>query len=95
MSGLVGPVAVTSPDQPSGWLGAETSAATQELVDEEVRRIVGDGHRDVTKLLAANRRHLDALAGALLERGTLDEQEARAAAGLKQPASKPVTPDSA
>jgi cell division protease FtsH len=63
--------------------GAEpVSEATQELVDEEVRRIV-DGEHDATrKLLADNRDKLDALAEALLERETLDEVDAYAIAGI-------------
>jgi cell division protease FtsH len=87
MSDLIGPVAVTASEQPAGWMGSEASPATQQLVDEEVRRIVEDAHTEVTKLLAANRDRLDALARALLEHETLDESEARAAAGIEQPAA--------
>ena len=57
--------------------GAEpVSEATQELVDQEVRRIVDDEHDATRALLADNRDRLDALADALLERETLDELDA-------------------
>jgi cell division protease FtsH len=63
--------------------GAEpVSEATQELVDEEVRRIVEDEHEATHKLLSENREKLDALAEALLERETLDEIDAYAVAGI-------------
>jgi cell division protease FtsH len=65
--------------------GAEpVSEATQELIDAEVRRIV-DEEREVTdQLLADNRDRLEALADALLERETLDEVDAYAAAGIER-----------
>jgi cell division protease FtsH len=63
--------------------GAEpVSEATQELVDDEVRRIVEDEHEATHKLLSENREKLDALAEALLERETLDEIDAYAVAGI-------------
>ena len=61
---------------------SETSEATQRLVDEEVRRIVDTAHSEVTELLRNHRANLDSLAAALLERETLDEADAYAAAGL-------------
>jgi cell division protease FtsH len=63
---------------------AETSEATQQIVDQEVRRIVETAHAEVGELLRAHRSHLDALAAALLERETLDEVDAYAAAGLSR-----------
>ena len=47
-----------------------------------MRRIVETAHREVTELLRAHRANLDALVNALLERETLDEVDAYAAAGL-------------
>jgi cell division protease FtsH len=65
--------------------GAEpVSEATQELVDEEVRRIVEDEHEATRRLLSENRERLDALAEALLERETLDELDAYAVAGIER-----------
>jgi cell division protease FtsH len=84
MSEKVGFVKVAGQDGQGPLLpGMEpASEATQELVDDEVRRIVDEEHRAVTDLLAENRHRLDALAEALLERETLDEADAYAVAGI-------------
>jgi cell division protease FtsH len=84
MSDAVGPVAVLPRDGSGPLLpgAAESSPETQRLVDEEVRRIVGAAHEDVVALLKGNRDKLDALAHALLEHETLDEDDAYAAAGV-------------
>ena len=63
---------------------SETSAETQRVVDEEVRRIVETAHAETTELLAAHRANLDSLVAALLEHETLDEAEAYSAAGLSR-----------
>ena len=55
---------------------------TITLVDDEVRRIVEAAHEEVIALLQENRDKLDALANALLEHETLDEDDAYAAAGV-------------
>src|SRR3954471_1712638 len=91
MSQAVGPVAVLPADGNGPLLpgAAETSERTQELVNREVRRIVDDAHHDVTILLTQHRENLDALAGALLGRETLDEVDAYAAAGI----ARDATPD--
>jgi len=60
------------------------SEQTQRLVDEEMRRIVDEAHGQVVDLLRANRGRLDALAEALLEHETLDEDDAYAAAGVER-----------
>ncbi len=84
MSRVVGTVAVLPSDGRGPLLPgvAEVSAETQRLVDDEVRRIVETAHEEVLELLRANRAKLDALAQALLERETLDEDEAYEAAGV-------------
>ena len=86
MSDAVGPLAVIPVDGRGPFLPAasEVSEHTQRLIDEEVRRIVDDAHREVVTLLEENRGKLDSLAQALLERETLDEDEAYAAAGVKR-----------
>jgi cell division protease FtsH len=89
MSEAVGPIAVL-PSEPNGPLlpgTSETSESTQQLVDSEVRRIVDDAHHEVTMLLTDRRANLDALAHALLERETLDEGDAYAAAGISRDAA--------
>jgi len=85
MSDVVGPLALSERD-PSGIRVPEFAPATLELVDHEVRQLVDDAHEQVTALLAGHRDALDRLAGELLDRETLDEADARAAAGLGEPA---------
>jgi cell division protease FtsH len=86
MSRAIGPIAVLPTDGMGPLLPgvAETSEATQRLIDEEVRRIVETAHSEVSDLLRTHRPNLDALASALLERETLDEAGAYAAAGLSR-----------
>jgi cell division protease FtsH len=97
MSRAVGPIAVI-PLEGMGPLlpgASETSESTQRLVDEEVRRIVESAHSEVAELLRNHRSNLDALVSALLERETLDEVDAYAAAGLPRnplAAPEPVPP---
>ena len=63
--------------------GAEpVSEATQELIDGEVRRIVDEELENTRVLISEHRERLDSLALALLERETLDEADAYAAAGI-------------
>jgi cell division protease FtsH len=86
MSEKVGFLTVAPRDGQSPLLpGAEpVSEATQELVDAEVRRIVDEEHEQARSALADNRERLDALAEALLERETLDEDDAYAVAGIER-----------
>ena len=85
MSDEVGPLAVLPQDGQAPLLpGAEeSSAATQELVDREVRRIVDESLDEVRELLRENRDKLEGLADALLEHETLDQADAYAAAGIE------------
>ena len=85
MSDAIGPVSVlpgAGSDMP--WLENSDgpSAATRELVDREVRRIVDDCYADALRVLRENRNKLDALAQALLIRETLDEADAYRIAGV-------------
>jgi cell division protease FtsH len=84
MSDAIGPIAVTDGRQDGTLLpGAmPSSPLTQQLVDEEVRRIVDEAERDVIELLERERDRLEALAGALLESETLDQLEAYEVAGV-------------
>ena len=61
---------------------SEVSEHTQQLIDEEVRRIVEDAERETVALLSGERDRLEALARALLERETLDQPEAYEIAGV-------------
>jgi cell division protease FtsH len=89
MSKTIGPVAVIPRDGSGPLLpgAADVSPETQRLVDEEVRRVVDEAHRDVIALLRDNREKLDSLAQALLEHETLDEDDAYAAAGVPHDAN--------
>jgi len=86
MSDAIGPVAVEPRQQESMLLpgAAQVSQATQELIDHEVRRIVDSAHHDVTLLLSDNRERLESLTRTLLERETLDEEDAYAAADVQR-----------
>jgi cell division protease FtsH len=90
MSTAIGPVAVSPSDGRGPLLPgvSDVSERTHELVDEEVRTIVEEAHKEVLELLGQNRERLDALVDALLEHETLDEDDAYAAAGLAPPQSE-------
>jgi cell division protease FtsH len=92
MSDKVGFVTVAPQQGQSPLLpGADpVSEATQELVDAEVRRIVDEELDATRELVAENRERLDRLVDALLERETLDEVDAYAAAGIDR-AAAPAT----
>jgi cell division protease FtsH len=87
MSDAIGPIAVTDGRQDGPLLpgSVPASIATQELVDEEVRRIVDDAEDEVIALLERERERLSALADALLERETLDQVDAYEVAGVDMP----------
>jgi len=84
MSEKVGPITVLPGDGqgPSYPGSSETSPHAQELIEEEVHRIVEDAHAEVTQLLTEHRDQLDDLAHALLAAETLDAPAAYAAAGV-------------
>jgi cell division protease FtsH len=87
MSDAVGPIAVTDGRQDGMLLpgSSPSSGPTQELVDKEVRRIVDEAEEEVVDLLRRERDRLERLAGALLERETLDQPEAYEVAGVPLP----------
>jgi cell division protease FtsH len=94
MSDVIGPVTVVTENEQLPFPGAsDISPVTRQLVDEEVRHLIEDAHEQVTQMMNANRDRLDALAQALLERETLEQNEAYAAAGLEAP-SEPLPRDS-
>ena len=87
MSEAIGPVAVADGRQDGVLLPGSLPASfpTQQLVDEEVRRIVDSSEREVIDLLKRERGRLDALARALLGRETLDQIEAYEVVGVELP----------
>ena len=72
------------------------SEETAEAIDEEVRKIINESHDEARRLLTEHRARLDALAKALLERETLNEEEILAVTGLSPSAkASPATPPAA
>jgi cell division protease FtsH len=68
----------------SGGYGGEKpfSEETARIVDSEVLGIIGECHDEARRLLTKHRGELEALARALLERETLDEEEILEVTGL-------------
>ena len=73
------PYLTTLDELPVGRSYSETTAAA---VDAEVHRIISESHDEALRLLRQHRRELDALAAALLDHETVDEQEILAVTGL-------------
>ena len=83
MSPAIGPVSVLPPPGQESPAGADGVApATRELVDTETRRIIEDCYEQAVATLRGSRDRLDRLARTLLDRETLEEDEAYAAAGI-------------
>jgi cell division protease FtsH len=88
MSDALGMVELAGRENPylSSGYGAMPSKPisehTAQLIDAEVRRIIQECHAEATRLLNAHRAQLDALANALLDRETLDEQQIKEVTGL-------------
>ncbi|MFF3056537.1 ATP-dependent zinc metalloprotease FtsH [Streptomyces sp. NPDC057909] len=62
--------------------GLSAAPATLDVVDHEMRRIVDECYIEAQQLLREHREKLDALASALLQNETLDEEAAYRAAGV-------------
>ncbi len=77
------------PDDAQEPYGLTAAPATLDVVDHEMRRIVEECYEAACDLLTDNRERLDALAEALLERETLDEDEAYRTAGIPRPPAPP------
>ena len=84
MSKAIGPIAVLPADGQSQMLPgvSETSEKTQQIIDEEVRRIVETAQEEVVKELTEHRHNLDSLVAELMAHETLDQHAAYDAAGL-------------
>src|SRR3989442_9480754 len=80
MSDTIGPIAIGDREAEI-FLGREVvqrreiSERTAELVDTEVKRILGDAYERAKTVLLEHRDALDRLAATLLERETLDREE--------------------
>ncbi len=82
--GLVSVLPAPGEEQAYGPGGpVQVSDDTRELVDREVRRIVEGCYVRAQRMLAENRGKLESLTQALLEKETLDEDDAYRAAGFE------------
>ncbi len=85
--GLVSVVPAAGEEQFYGPGGqVQVSDDTRELVDREVRRIVEACYARAQRMLAENQDKLESLTRELLEKETLDEDDAYRAAGFAHPA---------
>jgi cell division protease FtsH len=88
MSEKLGTVQLAPRDNPhlagnGGYAGEKPfGEETARAIDEEVLRIIDEGHEEARRLLTEHRGELEALAQALLERETLDEEEILRVTGL-------------
>ena len=85
MSEKIGPISILAPQEdglPPVFQRQPYSEATSELIDDEIRRIVEQSHREADRLLGLHREQLDAIARALLESEALNAEEIRAITGL-------------
>ncbi|HTJ84266.1 MAG TPA: ATP-dependent zinc metalloprotease FtsH [Polyangiaceae bacterium] len=97
MSDRIGPIHYGS-DEESVFLGKEFSSprrnhseAVAQLIDDEVKRLVIEGHEVAKQLLTEQRELLDRLAQALLDRETLDAEDVEAlVAGRELPEKEKV-----
>ncbi|MFE7131316.1 ATP-dependent zinc metalloprotease FtsH [Streptomyces sp. NPDC057638] len=70
------------PADPQQPYGLSAAPATLDTVEHEMRRITDECYESACRQLRENRDRLDALAAALLEHETLDEEAAYRAAGI-------------
>ncbi len=83
MSEKIGPVSVLKePDTAVPFGPDELSEHTHQLIDEEIRNIIERCEQSARETLEKHREKLDALASALLENETLEEDEAYQIAGI-------------
>jgi cell division protease FtsH len=83
MSVAIGPVSVLpGPGQENPFGADNPSAATAQIVDEEVRRLIEECHAEAVRILREHRPQLDSLSARLVAAETLDEADAYAAAGI-------------
>jgi len=98
MSEAVGPITVGDREAEI-FLGREVvqrreiSERTAELVDTELKRVLGEAYERARQILLAHRATLDRVAAALLERETLDREEVElVVAGKPLPPVPPAAP---
>lgn len=77
MSSQIGPMSMVNDtrDQMTGVRTRQHSEETQSMIDGEIKRIVSDSLARADSLLSEHRTLLDAVANALLEKETLDQDD--------------------
>lgn len=99
MSDRIGPLTVLpaeGQEQPlAGLDGSGPSPATRELVDTETRKIVDECYTQAVYTLQSHRDQLDRLAHTLLDRESLDADEAYAATRVPRTTRPDFTPPAA
>jgi len=88
MSEKLGPISFVAPEDaglPPAFQHQPYSETTSQLIDDEVRRIVEESHREADRLLAEHRDKLENLAQALLKSESLNAKEIREVTGLTEP----------
>jgi cell division protease FtsH len=85
MSDEIGFVNVLPSDSANPFMPSETSDELRHQVDVAVKLLVDRSHERVATLLSENRERLDGLAHRLLDKETVDMDEAYEAAGLTAP----------
>ncbi|HXQ63097.1 MAG TPA: ATP-dependent zinc metalloprotease FtsH [Acidimicrobiales bacterium] len=100
LSPRLGPVGYSS--EGPGYLDAQQqfqsrqySEGTQQVVDEEVSRLLVEAEQRATALLTGNRRALDSVIALLLERETIDGDELRAVVKASSAPADATAPASA
>jgi len=83
MSDKLGPMSLAASDDAGLRPTQSPSEGTAELIDLEMRGIVEGCYTEALRLLSAHRHQLDALASALLQAESLDEQDILRATGLQ------------
>jgi cell division protease FtsH len=90
MSDKIGPIHFGS-DEESVFLGKEFSSSRRtysesvaQLIDDEIKHFVLEGHEVAKQLLSEHRDTLDKLAQALLDRETLDAEDVDAVVGGRE-----------
>ena len=87
MSAEIGAVSALPRSGEESYVSSAASQHTLELVDEEVKRILSECSEEAQQMLVEHRDQLEHLAQALLERETMDEADAHAAADIPRPGS--------
>jgi cell division protease FtsH len=70
------------PEHQEPMFQREYAESTQQYVDEEIARLVDQEYGQTAEILKNRRDLLDRVAGALLEKETLDEKEFKALLGI-------------